>query len=165
MYFFPDSVLPQSEGWTQPCNWSLPSVTLLLIARGQFSEESYGKWDYRECPGDQSGCFISTSVLSIKTFCTSGQCTCGPTPEDTAIAGRAMCPSTNCGQSHDVRWSKPQQGAAERDSDVDSAAEEQELPTHYSTFTYHPPGKRRPVEAAYADKGFLAAEVILILHL
>lgn len=35
------------------------------------------------------------------------------------------------------------------------------LPTPYPTLTSHPPGKRRPVEAMYADKGFLAAEVIL----
>lgn len=65
-----------------------------------------------------------------------------------------------------MRWSKPQQGAAERDSDVHSAAEEQEqglLPTHYPTFTYHPPRKHRPVEAAYADKGFLAAEIFFYL--
>lgn len=52
MYFFPDGVLPQTEGCTQPYNWSLPLVTLLLIARGQFSEESYGKWEYWECPKD-----------------------------------------------------------------------------------------------------------------
>lgn len=36
------------------------------------------------------------------------------------------------------------------------------LPTHYRTLTSHPPGERRPVETAYADKGFLAAEVILL---
>lgn len=71
---------------------------------------------------------------------------------------------TCCGQGHGVPWSEPQRGAAERDPDGHSAVEGRErglLTTHYPTLTSHPPRKRRPVEAAYADKGFLVAEVIL----
>jgi len=51
------------------------------------------------------------------------------------------------------------------DLDGQSAEKEQKeglLPTCYRTLTSHPPGKHRPVEAACADKGFLAAEVILL---
>lgn len=173
MGFFPDSVIPQSEVRTQPCNQSLPLDTAPRPLCSWWHEGSFlGKAMVNGSTGNVLK--INQVVLHqppscpSSHCCTSGHCACRiclhqrtlPLLGEWCLPVQTGTDTTCCGLGHDVWCSEPREGCR----DGHSTVEEQKrgrLPTRYPTLTSHPPRKRRPVEAAYADKGFFAAEVIL----